>query len=85
MLGGPIGARALPLSTGLADRFSLSDEIDALGDGDAEGSPLRRAVRARLGPGDAPYKSSPKGEGDSENFVDRDMVNVLQYCCASNR
>jgi hypothetical protein len=72
-----MGARPLPLSTGLADLFSLSDDIEALGDREIEGSTFEspRALRERVGAGDASYTSSPKGEGDSESFVDRAIIN----------
>lgn len=69
-------ARPLPLSTDL-DRFSLSEEADPAEEGNIEGAALevRRAVRGRLGPGDASYRlSSPEEEGVSENFVAPDMV-----------
>ena len=71
-----MGSRPLPLLTGRDDLFSLSEEIETDGEGDIEGPAfkVRRAARGRLGPGDASSRSSQKGEGDSENFVDLAIV-----------
>ena len=77
MLGGPIGARPFPLSSGLAVRFSLSEEEDAAGEDDIEGPLMLLGIRAWLGPGEASYRSSSKGAGDSDIFADLAIASGL--------